>query len=313
MMLDLLRRGTRLVWRALRRFFSSRAVRKFFSTPTSATGFFLVFAFAIIALLAPVLAPPRPGSNAYMIPRDSYLNEPQPPSKEHPLGTTSGQYDIWYGLVWGTRTAFRIGIVVTFGSALIGIFIGTLAAFYSRVFGEISMRIVDIFMTMPFLIAAMVMTTVLGTGIDNVMVALIAFGWMTYARLARGDVMTVKNLDYVQAARAVGASDWRIITRHLLPNAIFPLFVMATMDIGSMVLAAAGLSFLGLGAELGYADWGQMVSFARNWMSGTVGSPLVFWYTIIFPGLTIVLFGLGWNLMGDGVRDIFDPRMRGSK
>ena len=125
--------------------------------------------------------------------------------------------------------------------------------------------------------------------------------------------MTVKDLDYVQAARAVGASDWRIITRHLLPNAIFPLFVMATMDIGSMVLAAAGLSFLGLGAELGYADWGQMVSFARNWMSGTVGNPLVFWYTIIFPGLTIVLFGLGWNLMGDGLRDIFDPRMRGTK
>lgn len=295
------------------RLYKNRHVRKFFSTPTSVTGFLLVLAFVVIAILAPVLAPPPDPTHPYRVPRDSYVNEPRPPSEKHPLGTTSGQYDIWYGLVWGTRTAFRIGIIVTFACALIGITLGCLAAFYGRAIDEVVMRIVDIFMTMPFLVAAMVLTTVLGTGLDNVMIALIAFGWMTYARLARGDIMTVKELDYVQAARAIGASDFRIIVRHLLPNAIFPLFVMATMDIGSYVLTAAALSFLGLGAELGYADWGQMISFARNWMSGTPGNPLVYWYTVVYPGVTILLFVLGWNLMGDGLRDILDPRMRGTR
>jgi len=131
------------------------------------------------------------------------------------------------------------------------------------------MRIVDIFMTMPFLLAAMVLVTILGTGLDNVMIAMIAFGWMTYARLIRGDILAVRELAYVSAARAISASDLRIMIRHILPNAIFPTFVMATMDLGSIVLWASSLSFLGLGAPVGYADWGQMISLSRNWMLGT--------------------------------------------
>lgn len=295
------------------RFFRSRITRKFFRMPTSVVGLSLVLGFVVVALAAPLIAPPAEPSRPYLVPRDSYLNEPQPPSERHPLGTTSGQYDIFYGLVWGTRTAFRIGLVVTLVSALVGVFLGAVSAFYGRLVDEVMMRVVDIFMTMPFLVAAMVLVTILGTGLDKVMIALVVFGWMQYARLTRAEIKKLKELDYVQAARAIGAGNRRIILRHLLPNAIFPIFVMATMDIGSMVLSAAGLSFLGLGAELGYADWGQMISFARNWMSGTYGSPLQYWYTIAFPGLVILLFVLGWNLMGDGLRDVLDPRMRGSK
>lgn len=299
--------------RFLVRFAKSKHTRKFFTTPTSAIGLFLVLAFAVIAFLAPVLAPPPDPTHPYRIPRDTYVNEPKPPSPGHLLGTTSGQYDIYYGLVWGTRTAFRIGLVVTLGSALIGLVLGSIAGFYGRALDEVIMRITDIFMTMPFLIAAMVLVTVLGTGLDNVMIALVAFGWMTYARLIRADIKKTKEFDYVQAAKATGAGDARIILRHVLPNTIFPVFVMATMDIGSMVLTAAALSFLGLGAELGYADWGQMISFARNWMSGVHGNPAEYWYTLVFPGIAILLFVLGWNLMGDGLRDILDPRLRGSR
>lgn len=291
----------------------SRHLRKFLTMPTSAFGIFLILAFALVAVLAPMLAPPRYTNFPYMIPRDAYVAEPTPPGPDHPLGTTPGQYDIYYGLVWGTRTAFRVGLIVTISVVLIGVTIGSFSAFYGGILDEIIMRIVDIFMTMPFLVAAMVLTTILGTGLDKVMIALIAFGWMGYARLIRGDIKAIKEIDYVQAAKALGASDFRIIMHHLLPNAIFPVFVMATMQIGSMVLTAAALSFLGLGAPLGYADWGQMISFSRNWMLGSHGNPAQYWYAVVYPGLTIVLFVLGWNLVGDAIRDIFDPRMEGSR
>ena len=191
--------------------------------------------------------------------------------------------------------------------------IGTIAAFYGRIVEEIIMRIVDIFMTMPFLVAAMVLVSILGSGLDKVMIALIAFGWMGYARLIRGEIKGIKALEYITAARALGAGDLRLILRHILPNAIYPVFVMATMQIGAMVLTAAALSFLGLGAEPGYADWGQLISYARNWMIGSAGNSSAYWYTVIFPGVTIVLFGLAWNLVGDGFRDIMDPRMQGSR
>jgi peptide/nickel transport system permease protein len=298
---------------AFKRFFQSRILRKLLTTPTSAFGIFLLLSFAVIAILAPVICPPRYVGHPYMIPRDSFAYEPQPPSAEHPLGTTTGQYDLFYGIVWGTRTAFRVGFVVTFFAGLIGLVIGTIAAFYGRIVEEIVMRIVDIFMTMPFLVAAMVLVSILGAGLDKVMIALVAFGWMGYARVIRGEIKGIKELEYILAARALGAGDLRLVMRHILPNAIYPVFVMATMQIGAMVLTAAALSFLGLGAEPGYADWGQLVSYARNWMIGSAGNSSAYWYTVIFPGVTIVLFGLAWNLVGDGFRDIMDPRMQGSR
>lgn len=173
------------------------------------------------------------------------------------------------------------------------------------------MRIVDIFQAFPFLIAAMTIAAVLqpkiGRSILTAAIALIVFGWMGYARLIRGDILSVKERDYVQAARAAGAGHLRIVLRHILPNAIYPTLVVASMDIGSYVISFAALSFLGLGAEVGYADWGQMLSFARNWIPRLNQ----FWWIILYPGLALILFVLAWNLVGDALRDILDPRLRG--
>lgn len=139
------------------------------------------------------------------------------------------------------------------------------------------------------------------------MLAIIIFGWMTYARVIRGNILMVKESEYTMAARTVGASDMRILFRHLIPNAVFPVMVLASMDVGTYVLTFAALSFLGLGAQRGYADWGQMISFARNW----VPSLATHWHIVVYPGMAIVLFVLAWNLVGDALRDILDPRMRG--
>jgi peptide/nickel transport system permease protein len=130
---------------------------------------------------------------------------------------------------------------------------------------------------------------------------------MGYARLIRGDILSVRERDYVTAARVVGARDSRILTRHIIPNAIYPTMVLASMDIGTIVISFAALSFLGIGTEVGYADWGQLIAFARNW----IPSLATYWYIVVYPGLALLLFVLGWNLLGDALRDIMDPRMRG--
>jgi len=287
--------------------FSLSRIRK---SPLSIVGLCIILTFAIIALLAPLIAPPKYQYEPYRIPRSGYSMIPQPPSLEHPFGTTEGQYDIYYGVIWGTRTAFRIGFMVVGSILVIGILLGSISGYYGGVVDEVIMRIVDTFMSLPTLILAMALVTALGRSLDNVMIALIIVGWPVYARLVRGDILSIREEAYVEAARATGASDFGIIFKHVLPNAIYPLLIMASLDIGSMVLTAAALSFLGLGAPVGYADWGQMISFARNWIVGPPGNPLAYWYTVTIPGLFILFFVLGWNLLGDAFRDILDPKVR---
>jgi peptide/nickel transport system permease protein len=203
------------------------------------------------------------------------------------------------------------GICITGITALIGIFWGTMSAYFGGWVDMVFMRITDIFQAFPFLIAAMTIAAVLqpkiGRSILTAAIALIVFGWMGYARLIRGDILSIRERDYVQAARAAGAGHLRLILRHILPNAIYPTLVVASMDIGSYVISFAALSFLGLGAEVGYADWGQMLSFARNWIPRLNQ----YWWIILYPGLALVLFVLAWNLVGDALRDILDPRLRG--
>ena len=304
-----------------------KLVKQLLKNPLSLTGIILIVIYILIAVFAPVLAPPQK-RNPYDIPRDGYRAEPRPPSwfrsesEEavapgdegwHWLGTTEGQYDIFYGIVWGTRTAFRAGLFVTLATVLIGLTIGTIAAYYGGWLDETLMRVVEIFQAFPFLLAAMTMAAVLqpklGKGIWTPIVALTAFGWTSYARLIRGDILSVKQREYVLAARVVGAGDFRIVMRHVIPNAIFPTLVVASMDIGTYVLSFAALSFLGVGVPVGYADWGQIISFARNWI------PVLakYWHIIVFPGAAITFYVLGWNLLGDAFRDILDPRMRGTR
>jgi peptide/nickel transport system permease protein len=289
-------------------------IRYFFyqlrKNPLSILGISIILVFLVVALLAPVIAPPPEGhSETYQIPRSGFSATPQPPSEDHPFGTTEGQYDIFYGVIWGTRTAFQVGLLVVGATLLLGIFLGSIAGYFGGIIDEVIMRITDIFLAFPPLILAMAITVALGPSITSVMFALIIVSWPSYTRLIRGDILSVREEDYVEATRGVGSSHARIIIRHILPNAIFPSLIMASLDIGAVVLSAAALSFLGLGAPEGYADWGQMIQFARNWIVGPPGNPLAYWYTVTIPGLFILFFVLGWNLIGDAFRDILDPRM----
>ncbi|MEA3345692.1 MAG: ABC transporter permease [Chloroflexota bacterium] len=305
-----------------------KLIKRLLRNPLSLLGVILISIFIMMAMFAPLIAPPEDWEDPYEIPRDGYRARPEPPSwlsseseenispgdeHWHWLGTTEGQYDIFYGVVWGTRTAFKAGLTVTAATLVVGLTFGILAAYYGGWLDEILMRVVEIFMAFPFLLAALTMATVLqpklGKGIWTPIVALIAFGWTGYARLIRGDALSVKEREYVLAARTIGAGDARIILRHILPNAIFPTMVVASMDIGTNVLSFAALSFLGVGVQIGYADWGQIISFARNWI------PVLteYWHIIVFPGTAIILYVLGWNLLGDAFRDILDPRMRGAR
>lgn len=286
-------------------------IKKLLKNPTSLLGIILVSFFALVALFAPLIAPPEYPDEPYLLPKAGWAIEPSPPSREHPFGTTEGQYDIFYGIVWGSRTAFKVGFITVTFSALIGVLIGSISGYFGGWIDELIMRITDIFMAFPFLVAAMVLTTILGKGLDKVMIALIAFGWMGYARLIRGSFLSAKEELYVLAAKAIGVSTFRIIFKHILPNTIYPIIIQASMNMGSMVVTASALSFLGVGAPDGYADWGQLISYARNWIVGAPGEALRYWYTFLYPGGAIVLFVLGWNLVGDAIRDILDPKLRG--
>lgn len=277
--------------------------------PVSLLGVAILVAFTLVAILAPVIAPPQEFQlSPYNTPRAGFVAMPQPPSREAIFGTTQGQYDIFYGVVWGTRTAFKIGLGVVVISVLIGTAVGAIAAFYGGLIDEVLMRIVDVFMAVPFLIAAMVLTALLGKGLWAITIALTTFGWMGYARVVRSEILRIRELEYVHAARSYGAGDLRLIVLHILPNAIFPVLVLATMATGSMVLSASALSFLGVGTEEGYADWGQFIAYSRDWIVGQSGNPFKFWYTLAFPGAAVFLFVLSWNLVGDALRDVLDPR-----
>jgi len=286
-----------------------RIFRRLSSDTSAILGFALLIFFVIVAILAPFIASPPPGRDPYIMPIVTWSSNPLPPSPEHPFGV-AGKRDIFYGVVWGTRTAFRVGIIVTLISTALGLLIGSVAGYFGKLWDEILMRITDIFMAIPFLVAAMVLTTILGTGLDKVMMAMTVFSWMGPARLIRGNILQVKEEQFVLAAKALGVSDFSIIIRHVLPNTIFPVLIQASMRMGSLVITAAALSFLGVGAPQGYADWGALLNYARNWMLGGQGEALKYWYMTVFPGVAMVLFVLAWNLVGDALRDAFDPRLR---
>lgn len=309
-----------------------RIVTGLFKTPASIIGFILIFIFILVAIIAPIIAPPV-GNDPMKIPRDGFSGEPQAPGSPwnknvpeipfwyepltgkdewvHLLGTAQGQYDIFYGIVWGTRTAFRTGIIVVVATVLIGVILGSTAAYYGGWVDNLIMRITDIFMTLPYIMMALifssVLTPILGRSLLPPMIAMITFSWMGYARIIRSDILSIKERDFVLAAKASGVRNGRILFKHVLPNAIFPTLVLASLGIGDVVLGFAALSFLGIGTEIGYADWGQVLSFARNWIT----SLNRYWYIVVYPGLTLTLFVMGWNLVGDAMRDVLDPRMRG--
>jgi peptide/nickel transport system permease protein len=300
--------------------FSLKLMRK---SSLSIIGLSIIMFFVLMALFAPILAPPgdpTQGNDPSMIPVDRRLlatfgtGRPQPPSPAHPFGTFESQYDMYYGVIWGVRSALRIGLYVAGISLIMGMLIGIVAAYYGGWIDEILMRFTDIIFAFPYLILCMTLIVVLvpiGFGkLDAVLIAMVIVGWPGYARLIRGEVLRVKNEDYVEAAKSVGCSDARVIGRHILPNSIYPVLVVFSLDIGTIVLAAAALSFLGLGAPDGFADWGQIIAKSQNYIYGPPSNPFLYWYTFIIPGIFISLFVMGWNLLGDALRDILDPTLR---
>ena len=270
-----------------------RLLRGVVTNPLSVAGLIIVTVFILMAVFSPALAPPLSvAGDPYLIPRDGFGPEPQPPGSVwkrevpplpfwyepltgrddwmHLMGTTSGQFDIWYGVVWGARTALFAGIVVTVTTVTIGLIVGSISAFYGGWLDDVLMRFTEIFMAFPFLLAALMLSSLLvpkfGRSIWPPTIALIVFGWMRYARVIRGDILSAKERDYVLAGRVLGVKDGRLIMRHILPNVIYPILVLASFRLGDAVLSFAALSFLGVGTQIGYADWGQIISFARDWI-----------------------------------------------
>ncbi|NLO92100.1 MAG: ABC transporter permease [Elusimicrobia bacterium] len=289
---------------------NSRILRRILASRTSLAGALIIAFFALTALAAPLLAPPQNPQEPYQIPQSGYASEPAKPGPGHIFGTAEQQYDMFYGVVWGTRSAFKVGVTVTLAALLLGILAGVLAGYAGGWADEAIMRVTDVFLAFPGIVLSVVIVAMLGPGLPKVMLALAVVSWPSYARLVRGEVLSVKERDFVSAARAMGASHARILLRHILPHCLYPVIIIASLDIGAMVLVAASLSFLGLGAPPGYADWGQLIALSRNWILGSAGAPLAYWHTVVIPGAAISVFVLGWNLLGDAFRDILDPRQK---
>ena len=277
-------------------------VRQFRKNILGVAGLAIIVFFLGTALLAPVLTVPNQ-PDPFIVPK-TRVTEPQPPDATFIFGTGPEGIDIYYGVVWGARTTFVIALTVVFFSALIGITVGLLAGYRGGKLDEVLMRFSDAFLALPAIVLAMAIIAVLGRSIENLTLALIVVWWPRYARLVRSEALVVREQHYVMAAKAISAPHNWIIRKHIGPNSVFSSMVLATMDIGLVVLIAAGLSFIGLGAEPGFAEWGIMVTLGKDWI--LAGK----WWVSFFPGVAIFLFVLGWNLLGDAFRDLFDPKMK---
>ena len=279
----------------------------------SMIGLILIIILIFIALFAPFIASQHPSYVRVETEQGTKVTEERwainfsqsllPPSPKHLFGTDDYGRDLFSMVIYGSRTSFRICVIVVSISTLIGIILGGIAGYFGGILDEILMRITDVFLAIPYLILAMAIAAALGRSIDHIMEALIIVWWPTYARIMRGQVISIREQQYVEAARSVGASNTRILFRHIFPNSFAPLLVEITLDLGAVLLVAAGLSFIGLGASPGTAEWGLMISSGRTYMFQA-------WWYVTFPGLAILLVVLGFNLLGDGLRDVTDPKLR---
>ncbi|PNX49004.1 MAG: D-ala-D-ala transporter subunit [Thermoplasmata archaeon M11B2D] len=279
----------------------------------SMIGLVLILILILVALFAPFIASQHPSYVQVSTDQGTTVTEERwainfsqsllPPSPEHLFGTDDYGRDIFSMVVYGSQTSFRICIIVVAISTLIGIILGGIAGYFGGIIDEVLMRITDVFLAIPYLILAMAVAAALGRSIDHIMEAMIIVWWPTYARLFRGQVLAVREQQFVEAARSVGAGNSRILFRHIFPNSFAPLLVEVTLDLGAVLLVAAGLSFIGLGASPGTAEWGLMISSGRIHMFHA-------WWYVTFPGLAILLVVLGFNLLGDGLRDVTDPKLR---
>lgn len=270
----------------------------FLRSPLTVVGLVIVAVFLFLAVAAPLVAPYDPNKQQLSL-------RLRPPTAEHLLGTDQLGRDVLARIIYGARISLMVGLVVVISASIFGTLIGLVAGYVGGFVDDSLMRVTDIFFAFPALILAMAIAGALGPSIENAMIAIAVVTWPVYARLVRGQVLALRKREFVEAAESVGASGARIIRKHLLPNSLSPLLVQASFDMGGAILIAAGLSFIGFGAQPPLAEWGVMISDGRKYVTTHPWLPL-------FPGLAILFTVAAFNLIGDGLRDALDPRLRGN-
>ena len=295
--------GGRLIGSLFQRIEPGSAVWFFRKDRVAMVSLIFLIMVVLLAVFAPLLTPyPEQGAG-----KPNITEKLNAPNRNHPLGTDNLGRDLWARILFGARTSLMIGFTVTALGAFIGTILGAMAGYFGGWVDEIIMRITDVFLAFPPLLLAIIMAAVLGPSITNTIIAITVTWWPWYARIIRGQAISVRERNYIKAAIVIGETDYTIIKRHLLPNIMTPVLVQATLDLGSAILVAAALSFIGLGTQPPTADWGVLVSDGRELLlSGR-------WWLSVYPGLAIFLTVTALNLMGDGVRDAADPKTRGGK
>jgi peptide/nickel transport system permease protein len=276
--------------------FFKRFMRRCLSNPVSLFALVVVIMLLLVAVFAPLLAPYDPL-------RPDFRRIAQPPTAEHWFGTDQNGRDILSRVIHGTRISVSIGVAAVLLGLLLGTTMGLVAGYFGGWIDSFLMRTVDVLLAFPGILLAILIISIFGSSVANIVIALAVFSVPTFARVSRGSALTLRTLEYVQAGRAVGGSSLRVLLRHVLPNAMAPVVVYGTLRCATAILGGASLSFLGLGVSPPTPEWGLMVSQGREIMRSAP-------HVMIFPGLAIFLTVLSVNLLGDVLRDVMDPRMR---
>jgi peptide/nickel transport system permease protein len=263
---------------------------------TALAGAAIVLLVVTTAVLAPVLAPYGPQDT-------NYNARLAAPSRAHLFGTDNLGKDVFSRVLFGARIDLQVGVLSVLAPFLIGIVLGCFTGYYGGTLDVLVMRVVDVVQAFPFLVLVIAIVAVLGPGLQSMYIAVAAVAWVSYARLVRGEILVAKHKEYVIAAQAMGMRDLRIIARHLLPNVVTPAIIFAMADIILYIVLAASLSYLGLGARPPAPEWGAMITEGRTFMANA-------WWMSVFPGLAIVITGIGFSLLGDGLADALRPSRR---
>ncbi|MEK5040805.1 nickel transporter permease [Sporosarcina sp. FSL K6-3457] len=258
-------------------------------------GGFFILLFIVVSLVGPLLTTQDPTAV-------KVLNKLQPPSAEHWFGTDNYGRDIFTRIIHGMALTLKVGFLSVTMGGVIGVVLGIVSGYYGGIIDTVIMRVMDVLLAFPGILLALAIVSVLGGSLENVIIAVAVFSVPAFARIVRGSTLSVRKLEYIDAVKALGASDFRIIFKHILPNVMSPIIVQATLRIATAVLTASGLSFLGLGAQPPTPEWGAMLSDGRNFMTDAP-------HVILFPGIMIILVVLAFNIFGDGLRDALDPKM----
>ena len=290
------RQGPEIVGKPYRSSLFLDALRRLLRDKLAIVGLVIMVVFLLTALLAPVLTPYDPIEQ-------KLIERRKPPSPQHPLGRDDLGRDILSRIIFGTRKSLQVGVLSVTLAILVGALIGAISGYFGGWADTIMMRLMDIMLAFPALLLAIAIVTILGPGLLNMLYAIAIVSIPAYARIVRASVLGIKAQDYILAARSLGLSPLRILFRHVLPNCLTPLIVQGTLGIGTAILDAAGLSFLGLGAQPPTPEWGAMLGQGRF---AVFSAP----HIVLFPGIAIMLTVLGFNLLGDGLRDALDPRLR---